>query len=192
MYSQTWPTSGTTRHGMASPLPTPGRRTSDSASSSSPGPLLPTPIGSDARGGQKDIARSEFSPQFREIAQLLPTPSASNPNDGEDVENWKARRERVKATGVNGNGFGTPLAIAVRLLKTPTAQLAANGGSQHPEKRKEGGHGPTLADEIEHLRPTPPTRNGQGNPTLGGALEAVVARSSGVSSVPLFDVGDES
>jgi DNA (cytosine-5)-methyltransferase 1 len=40
------------------------------------------------------------------------------------------------------------------LLKTPTAQLAVNGGSQHPDKRKAGGHGPTLADEVEHLLPT--------------------------------------
>lgn len=37
-----------------------------------------------------------------------------------------------------------------RLLVTPTAQLAINGGSQPPEKRKAGGHGPTLADQIEH------------------------------------------
>jgi DNA (cytosine-5)-methyltransferase 1 len=41
------------------------------------------------------------------------------------------------------------------LLKTPTSQLAINGGSQHPDKRKAGGHGPTLADEVEHLLPTP-------------------------------------
>lgn len=41
------------------------------------------------------------------------------------------------------------------LLKTPTSQLAVNGGSQHPSKRKAGGHGPTLADEVEHLLPTP-------------------------------------
>jgi hypothetical protein len=40
------------------------------------------------------------------------------------------------------------------LLKTPTTQLAVNGGSQHPDKRKAGGHGPTLADEVEHLLPT--------------------------------------
>jgi hypothetical protein len=37
------------------------------------------------------------------------------------------------------------------LLLTPTAQLAVNGGSQPPAKRKAGGHGPTLADQIEHL-----------------------------------------
>ena len=43
-----------------------------------------------------------------------------------------------------------------RLLKTPTAQLAVNGGSQDPAKRRDGGHGPTLADQVEHeLLPTP-------------------------------------
>ena len=40
------------------------------------------------------------------------------------------------------------------LLKTPTSQLAINGGSQPPEKRKAGGHGPTLADQVEHELPT--------------------------------------
>lgn len=39
------------------------------------------------------------------------------------------------------------------LLLTPTANLGSNGGSQPPEKRREGGHGPTLADLIEHLEP---------------------------------------
>ncbi|MFA7763060.1 hypothetical protein [Streptomyces sp. NRRL S-448] len=47
------------------------------------------------------------------------------------------------------------------LLKTPTANLAVNGGSQHPDKRKAGGHGPTLADEVEHLLPTPAARDGR-------------------------------
>lgn len=40
------------------------------------------------------------------------------------------------------------------LLKTPTAQLAMNGGSQHPDKHRKDGHDPTL-DEVEHLLPTP-------------------------------------
>lgn len=48
------------------------------------------------------------------------------------------------------------------LLKTPTAQLAVNGGSQHPDKRREGGHGPTLADEVEFLLPTPSAADGTG------------------------------
>jgi len=34
------------------------------------------------------------------------------------------------------------------LLKTPTANLGTNGSAQHPDKRKAGGHGPNLQDEI--------------------------------------------
>jgi len=41
------------------------------------------------------------------------------------------------------------------LLKTPTAALGNLTGAQHPDHRKAGGHGPTLADEVEHLLPTP-------------------------------------
>ncbi len=47
--------------------------------------------------------------------RLLPTPDATVSNDGEGVDGWLARRERVKARGINGNGMGTPLSIAVRL-----------------------------------------------------------------------------
>jgi site-specific DNA-cytosine methylase len=41
------------------------------------------------------------------------------------------------------------------VLKTPTAQLGSNGAAQHPEKRKAGGHGPTLDDEVTFLLPDP-------------------------------------
>ena len=58
-------------------------------------------------------------------------------------------------TGASGSSSSPGL-----LLKTPTAQLAVNGGSQHPDKRKAGGHGPALADEIEHLLPTPKAVDG--------------------------------
>lgn len=40
-------------------------------------------------------------------------------NDGESKETWLARREVVKARGINGNGMGMPLPIAVQLLPTP-------------------------------------------------------------------------
>lgn len=57
------------------------------------------------------------------------------------------------------------------LLKTPTAQLAVNGGSQHPDKRRQGGHGPTLADQIEQqLLPTPRATDGtKGGPNQRGS-----------------------
>lgn len=58
-----------------------------------------------------------------------------------------------------GHPDGSPL------LKTPTSNLGANGGSQHPAKRKQGGHGPNLADEIEWLLPTPKASDGtKGSP----------------------------
>ena len=35
------------------------------------------------------------------------------------------------------------------LLPTPTANFGTNGGSQHPAKRRAGGHSPNLADVVE-------------------------------------------
>lgn len=35
------------------------------------------------------------------------------------------------------------------LLLTPTANLGSNGGTQPPDMRRKGGHGPTLADQVE-------------------------------------------
>lgn len=82
---------------------------------------------------------------------LLPTPTAQLNAPAEwkpDVDWWlQSRAARNLEAIVTGS---TPM------LKTPTAQLAVNGGSQHPDKRRGGGHGPTLADQVEHeLLPTP-------------------------------------
>ncbi|MGP3949650.1 hypothetical protein [Streptomyces sp. 7N604] len=72
-------------------------------------------------------------------------------------------------------------------MKTPTANLGSNGGSQHPTKRKAGGHGPTLADEIEHLLPTltasdgakgsPNQKHGNGGFTLASTAATLAART---------------
>jgi hypothetical protein len=76
-----------------------------------------------------------------------------------------------------------------QLLKTPTAQLAVNGGSQHPDKRREGGHGPTLADEIEFL-PTPTARDHKGHNQRGdqtcltGALLPTPRATDGTNGGP--------
>lgn len=77
----------------------------------------------------------------------LPTPKARD---------WKGR---------DPNPRGPDLIEAVRLLKTPTANLGTIGGAQHPRTRKAGGHGPNLADEVEHLLPTPKASDGtKGSP----------------------------
>ncbi|WIA99716.1 hypothetical protein [Curtobacterium sp. MCBA15_012] len=81
---------------------------------------------------------------------VLPTPVTS---DGRGI-------------GVHGQG-GQDLRTTIALLKTPLSNLGENGGSQHPDKRRAGGHGPTLADEVEHLLPTPTTMGGGGKTRSG-------------------------
>jgi DNA (cytosine-5)-methyltransferase 1 len=98
------PRSGMTRNGCACALPTPELVTA--ATGSLPSPASP--------------------PQARGL-RLLPTLVAGAFNDGESVESWLARRARQKKLGRNGNGIGTPLAIAIRLLPTP---LASDGAAE--------------------------------------------------------------
>jgi hypothetical protein len=76
--------------------------------------------------------------------------------------------------------------MAVQLLKTPTAQLAVNGGSQHPDKRKAGGHGPTLADQVEHqLLPTPRATDGtKGGPNQRGSSGDLMLPSAVMELLP--------
>ncbi|MFG3255280.1 hypothetical protein [Streptomyces sp. NPDC048172] len=89
------------------------------------------------------------------------------------------------------------------MLKTPTSNIATNGGSQHPAKRKEGGHGPNLADEIEWLLPTPKAsdgikgsprqRHGNGDLTLPSAAAQLSRRTTTPPGRPnptlaLFDI----
>jgi site-specific DNA-cytosine methylase len=81
--------------------------------------LLPTPHGM-AKEGQ---ARRP-GPTGNELGRaltLLPTPASLH--NREDPAQFEARRARLKAKGINGNGAGTPLAIAVKLLPTPTANM---------------------------------------------------------------------
>jgi len=117
--------------------------------------------------------RPRLSPAFVEWMMGLPAGHVTDPAIG------ITRAQQLKALG---NGVvPQQAALALRMLlglggatvpdhggpalRTPTAQLAVNGGSQHPDKRKAGGHGPTLADEVEHLLPTPQAHDAQGPKT---------------------------
>lgn len=181
-FSGTWPTSGTTLGGVAFRLPEWVPPTAGSGFSSSPGPeLLPTPNtgespnGHGRRGGKAGNGRQSGS-SLEAIAPLLPTPNATPLASSLDLQCSGDGRETP-----NKLGWAVAEMTADPLLKTPTAQLAVNGGSQHPSKRREGGHGPTLADEAEHLLPTPQARDPKGagmhaggNPTLGKAVEELL------------------
>ena len=84
-------------------------------------------------------------------AGLLPTPTASNPNDAEDPARWLDRRTHYRDRRINGNGMGMPLSIAVRLLPTPLASEATAGS---PNQRDSSGH-PGLSATVLRLLPTP-------------------------------------
>jgi hypothetical protein len=84
---------------------------------------LPTPRANSAMTVdlRTQQGRPELQPNLETVmARQLPTPNAGLFNDGEKLETWLARRDRVKAKGINGNGMGMPLSIAAQLL-TPTA-----------------------------------------------------------------------
>lgn len=70
---------------------------------------------------------------------------------------WCMLRARTSEprTDANGSSLRPGPPGGPPLLKNPTSNLATNGGSQHPAKRKQGGHSPNLADEVEWLLPTP-------------------------------------
>jgi len=71
--------------------------------------------------------------------RLWPTPTAWASNDGEEPDTWLDRREREKAKGQNGNGMGTPLAMAALLWATP---MAMDGVKPSAGKRS--------ADDLTH------------------------------------------
>lgn len=90
-----------------------------------------------------------------------------------------------EAARLRMSGHRSRLEDQVALLKTPTAQLAVNGGSQHPQKRKQGGHGPTLADEVEHLLPTPRATDGtKGGPNQRGSSGDFMLPSAVIHLLP--------
>jgi len=106
---------------------------------------------------------------------LLPTPLVTN--------RAGMSPSRSSIDGKRGADLGPVIGA---LLKTPTAQLATNGGSQDPEKRKAGGHGPTLADQVEHqLLPTPRATDGtKGGPNRRGSSGDLMLPSAVMDLLP--------
>lgn len=130
LYSVTWPTSGTTRSGVAYELPTWAPLTDGSASSSPPG-LLPTPRATDGTKGGPGQTATQGGPSLPAVAALLPTPTAS---------------DRFGA-GQHGDG-GQDLRTTIALLPTPTA-MDSKGARNATSGRKAGSQhhsGETLLD----------------------------------------------
>lgn len=86
-----------------------------------------------------------------------PTPTASNPNEGEPIETWMARRARLQEKHGNGNGVGMPLGIAARLWHTPTAAEGWSGPGIHTQR----GQASNLRTQVS-LWATPTARDAKG------------------------------
>lgn len=72
-----------------------------------------------------------------------------------------------------------------------TGNLGTNGGSQHPTKRRLGGHGPNLADEVEWLLPTPKASDGtKGSPRQRHGNGDMTLPSAAASLLPIPRASD--
>jgi hypothetical protein len=163
LFWETWPTSGMTRSGRLFPLRTWARRTHAPESSS----LLPTPqaidghpkrsVSEGAAQRRMDKGKQAGLPELVAL-HLLPTPNAGNFNDGEDLDSWEARKQANLERYGNGNGMGTPLSMAVKMLPTPTSSdrkgASAPVGRSRPDGREYTMGDSRLAD-VADLLPTP-------------------------------------
>ena len=116
------------------------------------------PVGSDQGGdggrADRDLTRAEVFAGDWGDWPLLPTPVAQpSGNSPEDHLRKKPGREVVTDLAIIAeNGL---IASGGRLLPTPGAYDGERGGSQHPDKRRDGGHSVTIQDVAENLMPTP-------------------------------------
>jgi hypothetical protein len=125
---------------------------------------------------------------------LLPTPSASLPNDGEDPQTWLARAERLKEKHGNGNGAGMPLAIAVKLLPTLDANDGMRGVAKQydPKARNQSSRTVTTAVAmLPTLRAGNDNRETKRKPSAqagkhGSSAGAEIGESLGLRLQPAF------
>jgi len=156
VYSETWPSWGTTRGGVAYELPTSAPLTDGSASSSSPG-LLKTPTSQLAVNGgsqhpDKRKAGGHGPTLADEVEHLLPTPAVNDMGAAYTPETWDEWTAKMQAAHGNGNGHGKSLAIeAQRLLPTPTAMVHPAADTRDPAKRAASSHQTELSDIVRLL-----------------------------------------
>ena len=167
-YSETWPSSGMTRSGVAYALPTWEPPTTDTESSS----LLATPP--QARDGEKGLPGEEFNQKnlVRDVS-LLPTPTASD----------------QFGAGAHGDG-GADLRTTVSLLPTPAARDAGRGAGWGDQS------GRPLSETVHRLLPTPRATDGtKGGPNQAGSSGDLMlpsaAASIGATTPPPLSGGSE-
>ena len=120
--------------------------------------LWATPTARDWKHGSAAQVTAPRSESLPDQVAMWPTPNASNFNEGESVESFMERRERLRQEKKNGNGAGIPLAIAVQMYPTPTTVSGNNngrldewGGKGNPFRGTKQGSGKLNARWVEWL-----------------------------------------
>jgi hypothetical protein len=154
-YLGTWPAWGSMRNGACSQQRPPALPISASGYS-----YWPTPTTRDYKDDGSAEANVPTNGLLgRTVARwrMWPTPDANVMNDAESPETVEARRQREKARHRNGNGMGTPLAMAARMWSTPTAQDGRRPATDRTSRDR------NLARDVEAfgLQPTTTTRDGE-------------------------------
>lgn len=144
---------------------------------------LPWPRPTAEDKGSETYGHGEGNPTLLGAARAAdlpwPRPDASGANSGESLETWEARREVVRARGINGNGMGTPPGIAVRqeeLVSWPRPAASDDAGPRDPDGKRgmllrdlprETSWPRPKASDAEKGSPNQATRTG---PALPGAV----------------------
>lgn len=129
--------------------------------------MWPTPAASEARQGFQrrpdGMASDQNQQSLSTKAALWATPDAEAMNDRENPETFLARQAEAKAKGINGNGFGMPLAMQAKVATRDWSTPGANDGSRGADRvrRDNGQPNSSLKTDIENW-PTPAVRDFKG------------------------------
>ena len=178
-FSLTWKLSATPARRSVFRLVPSMRRTSGSACGS-----WPTPQTHDARPGHPErigrFGETGKRPGGRDLtdwaaAATWATPSGQLHNDGESPESFFARREKLAAKGINGNGAGTPLPVQAKAVwatpsvpnggRKPKGGMSPTGITEEGAKRQVGLH-----NQTEWATGATPNGSGASSTSAGGAL----------------------
>lgn len=121
-YSARWPRWGMTRRGELCTPPMWAPPIAEPGGSASRGWPTPTVCGNHNRKGASPTSGDGLVTAVRQ----WPTPTASQHNFSESPESFFARRGILKAKKNNGNGAGTPLAVAVKAPQGVPVQYEGN------------------------------------------------------------------
>jgi hypothetical protein len=106
-------------------------------------------------------------PLNEQAVNLWPTPASGVFNDGESPESWRRRAAGLREKGINGNGAGTPLAIAAKesMEQWPTIHCDCGTTFVGPLDRHCPGCGRIAQGQVTY----PSSRPDRTTPTPGDA-----------------------